>query len=230
MHHIYSFYAYFIILLIVLPFTLIVSLIPGLRTRRNMARVIGRCLFFLLGFKVVIKGLENIPDETCIVIANHASYLDGIILTAALPPRFTFVIKKEVTSVPVLHLLLRKMGSHFVERSNRTEAANHLKKMIRMAERGESLAVFPEGTFRKEAGLRTFQNGAFAVAHKTNLPMVPVFIHGARKALPAEEWKLTRQMILVQIMPSIDDHSQYSSVKELRDQVQILFSNEVGHI
>jgi len=230
MHHIYSLYAYLVILIVLLPFTLIVSLIPGLGVRRRMAHRTGRVLFVLLGFKIDVHGISNIPDKTSIVIANHASYLDGIILTAALPPKFTFVIKREVTSVPFLHLLLRKMGSHFVERTNRKEAANHLIKMIRMAEQGESLAIFPEGTFRKEAGLRTFQKGAFAVAHKTNLPLIPVFIHGARKALPAEEWKLTRQTIKVQIMPGLDNTGDYPNVTELKSNVERMFSQEVGHI
>ena len=230
MHHIYSFYAYTVFILLALPLALILAITPGLALRRRITRRVNRIIFFCMGLKLEVSGLDNIPDGNCIVIANHSSYLDGLILCAALPPRFTFVIKREVTSVPFLHLILRKVGSHFVERINRTEAANHLKKMIRSAQNGESLAVFPEGTFRVEPGLRSFQKGAFAVAHKTDLTMVPVFIHGARKALPAEEWKLTRHPLYVEIQSGITNPAAFANVNELKDSAFELFNTAVGDV
>ncbi len=68
---------------------------------------------------LVVKNLERIPAGQCVVVANHASYLDGVVMTAALPPRFGFVIKREMESVPLAGALLRRLGSEFVERFNR---------------------------------------------------------------------------------------------------------------
>ncbi|MBT8142004.1 MAG: 1-acyl-sn-glycerol-3-phosphate acyltransferase [Gammaproteobacteria bacterium] len=230
MHHIYSVYAYSAFLFLTIPLIIVLSVLPGLGLRRRLARRVGRMIFFIMGIKLNIRGLENLPDEPCIVIANHASYLDGMILFASLPPRFTFVIKREVTSVPFMHLLLRRVGSHFVERTNRAEAANHLKKMLRRAQSGESLAIFPEGTFRVEPGLRNFQKGAFAVAHKTNMPMIPVFIHGARKALPAEEWKLTRIPLFIEIQAPLHYPGKFENVNVLKQHLQEIFQAHVGNI
>lgn len=230
MLHIYSIYAYTTFLLLAAPLLLVLSILPGLHLRRRLTRRVARMIFFCMGIKLQVNGLDNIPDENCIVIANHASYLDGVILAAALPPRFTFVIKREVTSVPLMHLLLRRVGSHFVERTNRAEAANHLKKMIRSAGQGESLAIFPEGTFRVEPGLRAFQKGAFAVAYKTNLKLIPVFIHGARKALPAEEWKLRRIPLFVEIQPAFTSPDEFDNVNDLKNSAYQYFHEHVGDI
>ena len=230
MRHIYSFYIYCVVILLTLPLSILLVLIPSLVYRRKLTRGVCKSIFFMGGIKVNLTGLENLPSEHCIVIANHSSYLDGLLLMATLPPRFSFVIKREVTIVPVLHLVLRRIQSHFVERSNRATAAQHLKKLIRYAAAGNSLGVFPEGTFRVEAGLRPFQKGAFAVAHKTNHALVPIFIHGARHALPAEEWKITRVPIQIQIQKPVLNPADYSNVDALKDEIHQLFSENVGHL
>ncbi len=230
MRHIYSIYIYTLVILLALPLSILLALIPSLPMRRYLTRGVCKAIFFLSGIKITLTGLNNLPSEHCIVIANHSSYLDGLLLMATLPPRFSFVIKREVTSVPILHLVLRRIQSHFVERSNRATAAQHLKKLIHYAADGNSLGIFPEGTFKAEAGLRPFQKGAFAVAYKTNHALVPIFIHGARLALPAEEWKISRVAIQIHIQKPVLNPSKYSNVTVLKDELHQLFTENVGQI
>ncbi len=230
MRLIYSFYIYSLVILLALPLAALLTLIPSLSYRRKLTSGVCKTIFFMSGIRLKLTGLENLPTEECIVIANHSSYLDGLLLMAVLPPRFSFVIKREVTTIPVLHLVLRRIQSHFVERANRATAAQHLKKLIRYAADGNSLGVFPEGTFRVETGLRSFQKGAFAVAHKTNHSLVPVFIHGARQALPAEEWKITRTPIQIHIQKPVLNPAKYLSVDVLKDEMHQLFYENVGHL
>ena len=90
------------------------------------------------------------------VVANHASYLDGVVMTAALPPRFGFVIKREMNNVPGAGLLLRRLGSEFVERFNRQKGATDARRVLRTAASGHSLMFFPEGTFKPEVGWANF--------------------------------------------------------------------------
>lgn len=134
---------------------------------------------------MAVRGLSHIPDEPCIIVANHASYLDGPILTAALPPRFGFVIKREMTQVPLAHFLLRRIGSEFVERKDAHKGASDARRLLQKARAQESLAFFPEGTFAPEPGLRRFHSGAFAAAIKAQIPVIPVVIRGSRHMLPA---------------------------------------------
>jgi 1-acyl-sn-glycerol-3-phosphate acyltransferase len=118
-------------------------------------------------------------------VANHASYLDGLILQAFLPPRFSYVIKGELQNVPVVHYLLRRIGAKFVERFVASGSARDARTLLRAASAGESLAFFPEGTFVREPGLGRFRPGAFAAAIKGELPVVPVAIKGSRTVLPS---------------------------------------------
>jgi 1-acyl-sn-glycerol-3-phosphate acyltransferase len=129
-----------------------------------------------------------LPKEAAIVVANHASYLDGILLTAVLPHHFNFVIKREMTEVPFVHFFLRRLGAHFVERFDARKSALDARRIMQAATDGGSLAFFPEGTFRQEPGLGRFQNGAFSIAARYGMPIVPLVIKGTRLMLPAERW------------------------------------------
>jgi 1-acyl-sn-glycerol-3-phosphate acyltransferase len=178
-------YAWFVTIICVFVAILGALLLPGEDRRRHWASAAGRAIFALSGIKTRVRGAEKIPQSQCIVVANHASYIDGIILNAYLPPRFGFVIKGEMGRVPIAGFLLRRIGSEFVERFDATGSARDARRLLRVAESGESLAFFPEGTFRAVPGLDRFRAGAFVAAIKSELPVVPVVISGSRAILPA---------------------------------------------
>lgn len=184
--------------------TLIVAILPGLSARREVARLCARLIFLFCAIPLRVEGADRLPPEACVVVANHASYLDGVILTAALPASFSFVIKREMTSVPLAHLLLRRLGSEFVERFDSHRGASDARRIFRKARRGDALAFFPEGTFYEEPGLRRFRTGAFAAAARADLPVVPVIIRGSRRMLPAKRWIPTRCPIEVVVTAPIE--------------------------
>ena len=160
-------------------------LVPGLERRRRFATLCARLPFTLGGMRTTVRGLEKIPEDTCVVVANHASYLDGVLLQAYLPPRFSYVIKGEMGRVPVAGFLLRRIGSKFVERFDTKGSARDARHLLKSARAGESLAVFPEGTFDETPGLARFRPGAFAAATSAGVPVVPLVISGSRHILPA---------------------------------------------
>lgn len=178
-------------------------LLPGLRRRRRWVAAAARTWFALAGIRVRLLGFERIPESPCIVVANHASYLDGMILQAFLPPRFSFVIKGEMTNVPVAHVLLRRIGSHFVERYTAAGSARDARRLLRAAAAGESLVFFPEGTFHPRPGLHAFRPGAFAAALKAGLPVVPLAIRGSRRILPARRRLPRRAPLELQVLEPI---------------------------
>ena len=157
---------------------------PSLTLRRRIARGAGRGFLQVAFIRLKVRGLENLPDGPCVVVANHASYVDGVVMQAALPPRFAFVIKKEMGRVPVASLLLRRLGSEFVERFDRHRGGVDARRVLRTAAAGQALAFFPEGTFDERVGLARFHSGAFVAAHRSGLPVVPAAIRGARHVLP----------------------------------------------
>jgi len=177
-----------------------ITLVPGQHHRRRVARLAARLVFRVTGAWPTVSGLAHLPEDAAIVVANHASYLDGILLTAVLPHTFNFVIKREMTEVPFIHFFLRRLGAHFVERFDTHKGARDTRRIMQAAIAGGSLAFFPEGTFRREPGLGRFQNGAFSVAARYGMPLVPLVIKGTRTMLPAERWlpKPARLSVTVQ--------------------------------
>lgn len=157
---------------------------PDLERRRAIARAGSRAFLRLAGMPLEVSGLERLPPEPCVIVANHASYLDGVVFTAALPPRFAFVIKREMAGVPLAAAMLRRIGAEFVDRFNRSKGAVDARRVLRNAARGQSLVFFPEGTFSARPGLLRFHAGAFITAARAGCPVVPAVIRGTREALP----------------------------------------------
>jgi 1-acyl-sn-glycerol-3-phosphate acyltransferase len=182
---VYGLYALLLFMAVSIVSLVGVILLPTLRLRRGTARVAARVFFAGAGMPVRIRGCENLPAGQAVVVANHASYLDGVVMTAALPPRFGFVIKREMNNVPGAGLLLRRLGSEFVERFDRHKGATDARRVLRTAASGHSLMFFPEGTFKPEVGLGKFHTGAFAIAARAACPVVPAVILGTRRNMPA---------------------------------------------
>jgi len=180
---IYGVYAWTLFVVLALS-ALCTAVLPGVQRRRHAARKASRVLLKLAGLRLTVKSAEKVPPGQCVIVANHASYLDGVVFTAVLPPRFGFVIKREMDRVPLAGLLLRRLGSLFVERSNRQRGANDARRVLRTAISGSSLVFFPEGTFSPAPGLLKFHVGAFTTAARVGCPVIPAVIRGTREVLP----------------------------------------------
>ena len=197
-------YVWLMLAVAVIPTLVLLLFTPTLGGRRRVAHRGARAFFLLAGIAPRVEGMRNLPDEPCVVVANHASYLDGIILKAALPPKFTFLIKSGVTNVPLAGFLLKRIGSAFVDRGDNAHRLRTGRRLLKAAMRGESLAFFPEGMFDGEPGLKPFLPGAFAAAWRAKLPIVPVVIGGSRHMLPAEVWLCAPGRLSVTICAPVD--------------------------
>lgn len=185
LHFAYGCYAWLALLCIVVPMCVVLAVLPGLERRRRLARACARLFFLAIGSPVRTEGSAIEPHYPCVVVANHASYLDGIILTAALPAGFTYLIKHEMSRVPIAGFILRRLGSAFVARDDMQDRQRTARALHALATRGSALGFFPEGTFDKTPGLKAFHLGAFSAAARAQLPVVPVVIYGARRKLPS---------------------------------------------
>lgn len=172
--------AVLVLLLIGAPLAL---LMPGLRQRRWVGRNAVQLWLWCIGTPLRVTGLERLPAEACVVVSNHASYVDGPLLMAGLPWRFTFVVQHGAANWPLAGRVIKAMGVRFVERESKRAGAAQLLGLIRRLEDGESLAVFPEGTFKAEPALLKFHGGAFLVAAHAGVPVVPAVIRGSRRFL-----------------------------------------------
>jgi len=185
-------------------FSLIVVLVvPGPDRRQKLVTWAAKMVFVLPLVPVRVTGMDNLPTDNCIVVANHASYLDGPLLKGYLPWRFNFVIKGEMRNFAPAHFVLRRSGSKFVERTDIKGSTRDARQIVKAALEGQSLGFFPEGTFLKEPGVGRFRPGAFVAATKGELPVVPIAIGGSRYMLPAERLLPRRGPLTIDILPAI---------------------------
>jgi 1-acyl-sn-glycerol-3-phosphate acyltransferase len=200
----YSVYAALMFTLLGCLGLLVLLCLPKLAWRRRYVRRLGKLILLLVGIRVTLVVRGPLPTP-CIVVANHISYLDGVVMAATLPASFGFVIKREMASVPVAGRLLQRIGSHFVERTDRAKGAIDARRLLRHASQGDALVFFPEGTFTKEHGLGRFHMGAFAIAARCDLPVVPVAISGTRNRLPAGSVWASPGRVQIEILPALGE-------------------------
>jgi 1-acyl-sn-glycerol-3-phosphate acyltransferase len=216
----YGIYVWIAFISLAIPIFIILVLTPTKLSRRKVARWSAKLFFLLIGSPVRLEGEKLLPTSSSIIVANHASYLDGIILTASLPPNFTFLIKQEMAAFPFAGFLLKRIGSEFVDRKKSSQRSKVARRLFKAAEQGNSLAFFPEGTFVHQPGLRPFHMGAFRASCHTKLPIVPIVISGSRDKLPADSWLCTPGTISVKICKTIDPRL-HNSAQELLEQARI---------
>ncbi|MGB5606499.1 MAG: AMP-binding protein [Gammaproteobacteria bacterium] len=180
---------------------LLVVLLPYPAGRRRAMGAAGRALAWVTGTPLKVQGLDQLPphDQPCVFVVNHASYLDGPVLMAAFDRQFSFVAKAELRQRSVPRLFLRRIQAEFVERFDQQQGIVDARRLVGLAQRGQSLLFFPEGTFTRVTGLQPFHMGAFVAAAEAQVPVVPIAIRGTRSILRSDSWFPRRGAITVTI-------------------------------
>jgi 1-acyl-sn-glycerol-3-phosphate acyltransferase len=207
-----------------LPFAvlawLLVAVSPSSASSWRACGVIARLWLRLAGIRLEVAGLEHLPAPgRQVVVINHASYLDGIALVAALPSRgWRFVAKRELEDDLVPRVFLRRLGSVFVERFDFRQGVADAARLTDEVAAGHALAFFPEGTFTRIPGLRPFRMGAFLVAAQNGATVLPVALAGTRDVLRADTWLPRRGRVGVTVMPAlVPDGNDWVAAVRLRD-------------
>jgi 1-acyl-sn-glycerol-3-phosphate acyltransferase len=177
-----------------------VACTPGLARRWRCVGWLGRRLLALTGSGPKVQGLEHVPREgSFVVVSNHASYLDGLVLASVLPRPVAFVAKQELRGNFFARIFLSRLGCVFVERFDRARSAGDAGQLVTRLKAGGALAVFPEGTLHRMPGLLPFHLGAFLAAVQSAAPVVPVTLRGTRSILRDQSLFPRRGHIRVQV-------------------------------
>lgn len=206
-----------IVYIVLAPFIwLSVMLLPKMRWRWQMMRFAGRLLARGTATPLTVQGLGNLPgsDRPCVLVANHASYIDGYALITALPREFSFVAKVEFKEAFLISAFMHRVGTEFVERFDMRKGAADTRRLVQTAQRGRVLFFFPEGTFTRRPGLLPFHMGAFVTAAEADIPVVPIAIRGTRSILRDESWFPRHGAITVTIGKPIEPGAVRAEVAE----------------
>jgi len=179
------------------------------------------------GICIETEGLENIPKgSSCIYVANHQSAMDIATIGTILPERTVVIGKKEIMNVPLLGLIFVACGGIIIDRSNPKEAIASLDAAVKkMSEKNLSLIMMPEGTRnRTGVGLLPFKKGAFHLAIKAQIPIVPIVCSSLRNVANFATKTLKRGTVKIKMLPPVstkgltaNDVDQLS--KSIRDKM-----------
>lgn len=183
-----------------------------------------RGILKVTGVFLSVEGLENIPKDTaCVFVGNHRSYYDIPILLTALDAPHGILAKEELEKIPLLNRWMKLLGCVFVKRDDIRASVKALNDATAIVESGRSFVIFPEGTRYKgeEGGAGEFKAGAFRIAIKTGVPVVPVAISGARGLFEGHGLRATPGDIRVRILPAIQTAGMSKAEqKQLPDAVR----------
>ena len=165
-----------------------------------------RGILHITGVRLSVEGLDNIPKEgPCVFVANHRSYYDIPLLLASLDKPYGILAKEELEKIPLLSRWMKLLGCVFVQRDDVRASVRALNDATAIVESGRSFIIFPEGTRYKgeEGGAGEFKAGAFRIAVKTETPVVPVAISGARGLFEAHGNRTTPGTVRIRVLPPI---------------------------
>lgn len=149
------------------------------QARYCVAHIIARKMLRTVGIPVSVDALEHLPaGKPAVLVVNHASYIDAMVLVATLTSDVHFATKHEFARMPLFGFTLRRLGTYFVERVDPAREVEDTRELAGAVERGETVIFFPEGTFSRAPGLATFRLGAFVVSAEAHVPVVPIVLRG----------------------------------------------------
>lgn len=178
-------------------------------------------------WRVQVTHRERIdPDATYVMVANHLSLLDILVLFR-LFTNFSWVSKIENFQVPVIGWNMRLNRYIPLVRGDKASAASMLAQCRATLERGTSIMMFPEGTRSRDGRLQAFKPGAFDLAIQSSVPILPILVTGTGAALPKRGFVLQgRHQIGVTVLDPIDPADLASDdPHELADQVRAVIAS-----
>jgi 1-acyl-sn-glycerol-3-phosphate acyltransferase len=197
---------------------LAVMLLPRLEWRWAVARRLARAAFAGMAVPLSVKGTERIPLRDAVLVFNHASYIDVLLVAAFVPGQPVFVAKKELAPQKFAGPLLRRLGAVFVERYDVSTSVADAEMVAGLARDGRVLVFFPEGSFTRRPGLSEFYLGAFKIAVEVGKPVFPCVLRGTRAMMRSDQWFPRRTAISMTVgEPIMPAGTDFAAALRLRD-------------
>ncbi|HLO81672.1 MAG TPA: lysophospholipid acyltransferase family protein [Chitinophagaceae bacterium] len=154
----------------------------------DVVRVWMKFFLPLCGIRFTVKGKEHFKKgENYVVVCNHKSYMDVPLSCPAIPGANKTIAKREFVDVPVFGMIYSR-GSVLVDRNSEASRKDSYHQMKKVLDMGMHMSIYPEGT-RNRTGhpLKSFQDGAFRLAHATKKSIIPAILLNTAKVLPPEK-------------------------------------------
>jgi len=231
---IYGIYTLVAFAIWIVPTWLLVLLAPSRSIAERITTKGLRFFFLAIGCRIRIEGSEHLKTPPPrIFVSNHISYFDVLPLMAALGSEYHFVAKSEVGSMPLIGTFLRKLGHFAFDRSDPRSRVRQAVQIENALDAGESVFVFPEGTFTAHDGVRAFHMGAFRAAASAKSPIIPIALKGTRSFLRDGTCLPRPQTVTIKIgqpltPEEISTEETWQEAVRLRDVIRAAISAAAG--
>ncbi len=158
---------------------------PGGKVFAAIGRGWGKTILWICGIRIVVQGLEHIAGgKNFVYVSNHASIFDIPAVMAGIPDQIRIIYKKELEKIPIFGWVLRTGPYITIERERSFRAMKSLDEAAEKIRRGASVLLYAEGTRSMDGRLQPFKRGAFSLAVKTAIPIIPLTINGSYDRRP----------------------------------------------
>jgi fatty-acyl-CoA synthase len=232
----YGIYALAAFSIVLIPLWTVVLLTREPKRAARFVHIGARWMLKAALVPVSVEGGEILKDRVItgpwIFAPNHSSYVDILVSLAYLPPDVRFVVKGEIRDMPFMSTLAARSGQFAFDRSDPQARVRQSDDVNAALRNGESVVIYPEGTFTAMSGIRPFQLGAFKASVDTLRPICPVSIRGARQVLRDKTLLPQRGKITVTFNPLIFPDSSagddWHEIVRLRDATRAAIARNSG--
>ena len=191
----------------------------------KVATLWAKLLLMICNTKVDVIGKENILfGKPQIFMANHQSDFDILISLAHIPVQFRWIAKKELFAIPVFGAAMRSAGYIEIDRSNREKAMQSIDEAALRIRSGKSVMTFPECTRSREGEIKAFKQGAFHLAVKSGVPIIPISIIGSGRIMPKRSLRIKPGQLKMVIGKPIDVQdvtieNRHALIEKVRNEI-----------
>lgn len=197
------------------------------RTANDLTRMFGDIGSAFAGLEFEVEGLANLRRQApAIFVFNHQSLLDSMVLAHLLRKDVVALCKLEMAHTPVIGLLLRQTDTIFVDRQD-TDQRDVLQRALDVLKGGRSLVIAPEGSRSTLGDIQPFKHGAFYLARKAGVPIIPIVLHNVKDALPNGGWLIRPATIRVTVLPPVPPEA-IRSIRGACNELENRYSELLG--
>jgi 1-acyl-sn-glycerol-3-phosphate acyltransferase len=177
-----------------------------------------------------VRGVENIPKENCVFVANHQAIFDGFVLLAYIDKPFGFIAKKEIRKIPLVNGWLKSIGSIYIDRKNPRQSIKTIGEAVDKIKGGYSIMIFPEGTRSLKSKMNSFKKGSMRLAIKSEVAIVPITIDGTYNVLEVGRKIIGNKVKMVVHKPIYVNTLCKEEQQDIAQYVQNIIEEELNNI
>jgi 1-acyl-sn-glycerol-3-phosphate acyltransferase len=179
----------------------------------------------LIGFDITIKGEPNLKAD--MLVMNHQSLLDIVVMEAIYPKDIAWVAKKEIRDIPFFGQILSLPSMIILERENRKSLLKLIKDVKKEHDKGRPIGIFPEGTRSNGKEIRKFRMGAKLLSQKLNLKVQPILILNTREIVDSQNFLAKSGEVVVVYLDLIDPEKDENWYEEMQEKMRERFEKEL---